>query len=177
MKHYSEADLLELHYGGERDPAAQHMSECSECTRRFVSVRLKLLSARSSACASVDTKPSTFWARQRVAITRAIDAKHVLPERRLRTAPKLAFAAALIAVLSLGVVRVANRPADTPESKNVAISASRELTNGPGSAAVGEIASLTATQDPWETAELEQFREVVEWESWIEADQRPEGTL
>ncbi len=174
MKHYSEANLLELHYGGERDSAAQHLSECSECTGRFVSVRLKLLSARSAGCATLDAKPSTFWARQRVAITRAIDAKHALPARRLRSAPRLAIAATLIAVLSVGVVRVANQTSEIAGTGRVAAGASPVARTA---AAEIEIPALTSTQDPWDTAELQPFREVVEWESWVDAEQQSDGTL
>jgi len=178
MKHYTEADLLELHYGGERDSAAQHLSECSECTGKFVSVKLKLLRARSEACGNTESKPTTFWSRQRVAITRAIDAKHTAPARRLRTVPRFAFVAMLIAVLSLGVLTVSNRTEQSSSVQTVVSNTSPDSGDPQGALPDAElVAALTSTVDPWETDELRGYREVVEWESWIETDQSGGNTL
>jgi hypothetical protein len=93
-QHFSEADLLETYYTqpGESLPVMMHLADCSDCAARYERLERKLRSL--SSCEH--DKPETFWARQRIAVMRKIDA------RRDRSSFGARFAAAAALVLVLG---------------------------------------------------------------------------
>ena len=158
-QHFSEADLLETYYTqpGQSMPVMMHLADCSECAARYEKLERKLRGLE--ACA--DDKPETFWARQRVAVMRKIDARRERSSIASRVS-RVAAAAALVLVMGGGIwslreQRVAEAPASTPTQT--------------ASLQTSEPASLEASEpaDPWQSEELKDFHSVVAWESWVES--------
>jgi len=156
--HFSEADLLETYYTqpGESMPVMMHLADCSECAARYEKLDRKIRGL--SACEH--DKPETFWARQRIAVMRKIDA------RRERTNPvaRLAAAAALIAVLGGGVFTWREG------AKAQRLTGAEQQTIQTATLQASEPLSLEASEstDPWASDELNEFQSVVAWESWVE---------
>lgn len=158
--HFSEVDLLETYYlePGESMPVMMHLASCSECAARYERLERKL---RDAATCEAGTRPETFWSRQRLSILRRISVPQQSRFSIGRTA-RMAAAASLAFFLGGAVVFKVLEPAlDAPQ---VVVNSSR---SGNAAAAVSEEASLPS--DPWQSDELDEFREVVEWESWIDS--------
>jgi anti-sigma factor RsiW len=158
-QHFSEADLLETFYTqpGESMPVMMHLADCSACAARYETLEAKLRGLE--ACH--DEKPETFWARQRIAVMRKIDARRERSSMVSRIS-RVAAAAALVVVMGSGIwslrkEAVAIAPAASPTQ-----TASLQTT---------EPATLetTGTSDPWQSEELKDFHSVVAWESWVES--------
>jgi hypothetical protein len=153
MKHYSEADLLETYYTqpGESMPVMMHLADCPDCAARYERLERKL--RETAACHT--EKPATFWTRQRMQIMRRVDAQNAHAATAART---LRVAAAAILSFFLGgalvyeTVKPAHQPA--PVVKPVAAQAA------PAPAA-------NDIHDAWQSDELKDFHNVVEWESWV----------
>jgi alpha-beta hydrolase superfamily lysophospholipase len=153
MKHYSEADLLETYYTqpGESMPVMMHLADCSDCAARYERLERKL--RETAACHT--EKPATFWTRQRMQIMRRVDAQNAHTATAART---LRVAAAAILSFFLGgalvyeTVKPAHQPA--PVVKPVTVQAA------PAPAA-------NDIHDAWQSDELKDFHNVVEWESWV----------
>ena len=158
-RHYSEADLLETYYmqPGESMPVMMHLAGCEECAAKYERLERKL---RESASCSTE-KPETFWARQRLSIMRRVGA-----ERREPRPFRYAAAAMLAFVLGGAVVyQTTVKPqapvviTQTVESKAVPVA--------------GE--EITVPRDPWQSDELKDFHQVVEWESWVAETPQKKG--
>jgi len=155
MKHFSEAELLETYYTqpGESMPVMMHLSNCHECAVRYERLEQKL---RQAASCNTD-KPATFWSRQRLQIMRRVNAQQVHAATAART---LRVAAAAILAFFLGgalvyeTVRPAPQPAPVVRVAPVTVAA-------PGPAANDNI------HDAWQSDELKDFHNVVEWEAWV----------
>jgi anti-sigma factor RsiW len=153
IKHYSEAELLETYYlqPGESMPAMMHLASCPDCAAKYERLERKL---REAAVCSTE-KPDTFWSRQRLSIMRRLPsnaAKQPLATWRIAAATILAFA------LGGAVVYKSVEPKLNPQPVVVA-----------AAPATVEPADddETLTAEPWESDELDDFRPVVQWESWV----------
>lgn len=167
MKHYSEVDLLEMHYSGDRGEAVRHLGDCADCGGRFASLQRKLRSAREASCDRAEGRPHTFWVRQRMSILRAIESRpreaHGFPFARLAAAAVLA-----IAMVSGALVVNNTQPVAAPPVA--------QQTTGPEASEI-TLEEIALTGDPWESDELREYQEVVGWQSWGAPDNRGEGTL
>ncbi len=158
--HYSEADLLEMHYLKPCMNTAMlaHVEACSECTAKLQRLEQKL---RSVACETPD-KPETFWTRQRLSIVRRAEEHR---SRATSAARVLRIAAAAILAFFLGgvvVYRAVEPGLEAPPEKratNTAVAASAAKANS----------DEQLMRDPWQSDELNDFHSVVKWESWIDA--------
>jgi anti-sigma factor RsiW len=147
--HFSEADLLETYYmrPGESMPVMMHLADCADCAARYERLETKMQSLRS--CAH-DEKPETFWARQRISVMRRIDA---------RRSPRIArYAAAAALVLAIGGAAVFES------------SSRRVVKETPTTMATPLEDSTTRRLEdsPWQSEELAEYSQIVEWESWVE---------
>lgn len=150
-QHYSEADLLETYYTqpGESMPVMIHLADCADCAARYERLERKI---RALAVCNHD-HPESFWARQRHLILRRID------RQRRRPAIARVAAAAALALLLGGTVswplyRQQQQPASAAQTYDLPVEA-----------------TSTVPADPWESEELDDYRPIVAWESWVE----PEG--
>ncbi|HEX9161242.1 MAG TPA: hypothetical protein VF980_06005 [Thermoanaerobaculia bacterium] len=161
--HYSEADLLETYYmqPGESMPVMMHLASCGDCAARYERLERKLREA--SACPQ---KPETFWSRQRLSIMRRIAAE---PARvaRVASGARIAAAAVLAFVLGGAVVYREVRPAPAAPVRPAATRLAKAPT----------VADMHAPINPWQSEELEQFHEVVQWESWVDSSNNGDGSL
>ena len=157
MKHYSEADLLETYYTqpGESMPVMMHLASCTECAARYERLEKKL---REAAVCSTE-KPATFWTRQRLQIMRRVDAQNAQANTTARTL-RVAAAAVLAFFLGGAVVYETVKPAQHQPATAVA---------APTAAAVPTPAA-NDIHDAWQSDELKDFHNVVEWEAWVPDD-------
>jgi hypothetical protein len=161
--HFTEADLLETYYmqPGESMPVMMHLASCTDCASRYERLERKLREA--AACPA--EKPETFWSRQRHAIMRRLPAA---PHRVRAGAIARVAAAALLVFLSGGVILYREmkpaRPAPAPQTTTVAAKA----------AAVEEMHDPI---NPWESDELKDFHEMVQWESWVDESKKNGSSL
>ena len=150
IKHYTEADLLETYYmqPGEASDIIAHVNECSECQDRYRRLAQKLRDV--AACPS--DKPATFWTRQRMIITRAVENARRQSETASRKG-RIAAAAMLAFVLGGAVVykAIPPKPPVIVVQTQTAQSAADDL---------------QVPRDPWQSDELKDFSGVVAWESW-----------
>jgi predicted anti-sigma-YlaC factor YlaD len=158
-QHFSEADLLETYYTrpGESMPVMMHLADCADCAARYERLEDKMRGLRE--CPHGE-KPETFWARQRIAVMRKIDA------RRTRTASVARItrvAAAAMLVLVLGALVTWDR---------VDESTSRQVVETAALQTVPLDDSTTRRPDdssnPWKSDELDDYSSMVAWESWVE---------
>ena len=153
MKHFSEADLLETYYTqpGESMPVMMHLASCSDCAARYERLERKLREA--AACHT--EKPATFWTRQRLQIMRRVDAQnaHAISARRTL---RVAAAAILSFFLGGAVVYESVKPVHQPAPMVKA-----------APVAAQPAASPADIHDAWQSEELQDFHNVVEWESWV----------
>ena len=157
--HYTEADLLEMHYLKPCMNTAMlaHVESCGECTAKMKGLEQKL---RSVEC-ETPGQPETFWKRQRLSILRRAEGQ----QRKTRTAARaLRVAAAAILAFFLGGVVVyravepgLKAPVET-HSMTTTVASSGVATDDP-----------QLLRDPWQSDELNDFHNVVKWESWIDA--------
>ncbi|HYC58165.1 MAG TPA: hypothetical protein VEK79_01230 [Thermoanaerobaculia bacterium] len=143
-KHYSEADLLETYYTqpGESMPVMMHLADCADCAARYERLEKKVRGL--SACAH-DDKPETFWARQRMLVTRRIDGR-----QRSAFARVSRVAAAAVIIIALGGIVTWQQFDETT----------------PAPAPVEIAVEVTTPADPWQSEELDEFHSLVAWESW-----------
>lgn len=165
-KHYNEADLLETYYTqpGESMPVMMHLASCADCAARYDRLDRKLREA--AAC---DTeRPATFWSRQRSLIAKRISAMNG-PER-MAVMRWRAMAAALLAFVLGGAV-VYEVTSSTPAEPTVTatVAAASVLP------ASEEEEDFYTPSDTWESEELEEFRPVVQWETWVAQANSAEG--
>lgn len=157
MKHYSEAELLETYYTqpGESMPVMLHLAACSDCAARYERLERKL---RSLAACDADQKPQTFWTRQRMLITRGIDAQKHRGDSVRRTW-RVAAAAVLAFILGGTVVyRTVDKPVPPPPAFSVP-------------------ANDSVAHDAWQSDELKDFHGLVQWETWGDAkSEAPKGS-
>jgi hypothetical protein len=146
-QHYSEADLLETYYTqpGASMPVMMHLADCAECAAKYERLERKI---RALAACDHD-QPESFWARQRMSILRRID--------RRRGRPVLAriAAAAALAFLLGGTVSwpiLKQQPASNPARREAAT----------------DLTASTVPDDPWESDQLDDYKPIVAWESWVD---------
>ncbi|HEX7152903.1 MAG TPA: hypothetical protein VF618_15550 [Thermoanaerobaculia bacterium] len=151
MTHYTEAGLLETYYTqpGESMPVMLHLAGCSDCAARYERLERKL---RELAACHTDEKPETFWSRQRLSILRQL-----APRRRV-IAARLA-AASIVVAFALGGIATY-----TAIGAKSAIGAKQPQ---PVPAEVQLAAPEEPGEDPWESEALQDYAEVVEWETWL----------
>ncbi len=157
--HYSEADLLEMHYLKPCMNTAMlaHIEACGECTAKLQRLEEKL---RSVEC-DTPQMPETFWQRQRLSILRRAEGR----QRNMSVAARaLRVAAAAILAFFLGGVVVyralepgLKAPAGNHTTTATVASSSAPATDDP-----------QLLRDPWQSDELNDFHSVVKWESWID---------
>jgi predicted anti-sigma-YlaC factor YlaD len=156
MKHFSEADLLETYYTqpGESMPVMMHLADCSECAARYERLERKL----REAAACITEKPATFWTRQRLQIMRRVDAQnsHAISARRTL---RVAAAAILSFFLGGAVVYETVKPVHQ---------AAPMVKVTPVAAQPAPALSAADIHDAWQSEELQDFHNVVEWESWVD---------
>jgi len=159
MKHYSEAELLDTYYTqpGESMPVMMHLAGCSDCAARYHRLEQKL---REAAVCSTE-KPETFWARQRLQIMRRVSTQQAPVAAHPRTL-RVAAAALLAFILGGAVVYESVQPARQPVTVVKIVPTTAATTPSP---------SVNETPDPWQSDELKDFHNVVEWETWV-----PENT-
>jgi predicted anti-sigma-YlaC factor YlaD len=169
MKHYNEAELLDTYYTqpGQSMPVMMHLASCKECAARYERLERKL---REAAVCHTE-KPATFWSRQRLQIMRRVNAHN---EHAMTAARTLRVAAAAILAFFLGgaVVYEAVKPAlQTAPIVNVAPLQARTATR---TAAIPVPASRDL-HDAWQSDELKDFHNVVEWEAWVPDNKNTTG--
>lgn len=177
MRHYSEVDLLERYYipSSEKDEVGYHLASCQPCAERFALLTGKLRDSACTSVAPIDRKPHTFWIRQRMAIERKIEQQSA----RGRTAGKTARMAAVAATLTVlfgGSLMYRAQMArwNAPLPAAVMTSPAPEAALTPPDV----LASISNSDDVWESEELKPFGEAVQWESWMPAPANsPGGTL
>jgi alpha-beta hydrolase superfamily lysophospholipase len=154
MKHFSEADLLETYYTqpGESMPVMLHLADCRECAARYERLERKL--RETAACHT--EKPATFWTRQRMQIMRRVDAHNAHAATASRTL-RVAAAAILSFFLGGAVVYETVKPA---QQHPVTVVKTVPVAVAPAPAA-------NDIHDAWQSDELKDFHNVVEWESWV----------
>ena len=154
MKHYSEADLLETYYTqpGKSMPVMMHLASCHDCAARYERLEKKL---RQAASCNTD-KPATFWTRQRLQILRRVDAQHAHAATAARTL-RVAAAAILAFFLGGAVVYETIQPARQPAP----------VVRAAPATTVAPAATPGDAHDAWQSDELKDFHNVVEWEAWI----------
>jgi len=155
-KHYNEADLLETYYTqpGESMPVMMHLAACSDCAARYERLERKL---REAAVCHTE-KPATFWTRQRMQIMRRVDAHHAHAITAART---LRVAAAAILSFFLGGAVVYETVKPVPkQAAPVVVKVVPSATAAPAPAA-------NDIHDAWQSDELKDFHNVVEWEAWV----------
>ena len=152
--HYTEADLLETYYmqPDEASEIIAHVDGCNECQNRYRRLAGKLRDM--AACPS--DKPATFWTRQRMMITRAVEnARH---QSHAKVRGGQVAAAAMLAFVLGGAVVYKTIPRQKPPVVVVdhqSIAAAPEADD-----------DLDVPRDPWQSDELKDFGSVVAWESW-----------
>lgn len=153
-KHFSEAELLETYYTqpGESMPVMMHLANCQECAARYERLEQKL---RQAAACHTD-KPATFWARQRLQIMRRVNAQQTHAATAART---LRVAAAAILAFFLGGAVVYETVKPVPQPVPV-VSVAPITVSAPAPAA-------NDIHDAWQSDELKDFHNVVEWEAWV----------
>ncbi|HEV7242544.1 MAG TPA: hypothetical protein VGQ36_25160 [Thermoanaerobaculia bacterium] len=157
-QHFSEADLLETYYTrpGESMPVMMHLADCTDCAARYERLEEKMRGLRE--CPHGE-KPETFWARQRIAVMRKIDA------RRTRTASVARItrvAAAAMLVLVLGALVTWDR-VDESTSPPVVVTAQTNTNLDDATTR-----RLDDSSNPWKSDELNDYSSMVAWESWVE---------
>jgi hypothetical protein len=154
MKHYSEADLLETYYTqpGQSMPVMMHLANCRDCAARYERLERKL---REAAVCNTD-KPATFWTRQRLQIMRRVDAQHAHATTASRTL-RIAAAAILSFFLGGAVVYETVQPARQPAP----------VVNFAPATAAAPAPAASDIHDAWQSDELKDFHNVVEWEAWV----------
>lgn len=155
--HFTEADLLETYYmqPGESMPVMMHLAGCTDCAARYERLERKLREA--AACHT--EKPETFWSRQRLSIMRRV-ASSPARTSRIASMTRVAAAAFLAFLLGGAVVYHETKPIVTtsaPPQATVAV-------NTPS------VEEMHAPINPWQSEELKEFHDVVQWESWVEGD-------
>lgn len=155
MKHFSEAELLETYYTqpGESMPVMMHLADCSDCAARYERLERKL---REAAACNTE-KPATFWTRQKLQIMRRIDAQNANAISARRTL-RVAAAAILSFFLGGAVVYESVKPVYQPAPM---------VKVAPVDAQAAPAPSATDIHDAWQSEELQDFHNVVEWESWV----------
>jgi len=156
MKHYSEADLLETYYTqpGESMPVMMHLANCPDCAGKYARLERKL--RETAACHT--EKPATFWTRQRMQIMRRVDAQNAQTANAARTL-RIAAAAILSFFLGGAVVYETVKPA---QQHPVTV-----VKTVPVTAQVAPAPTANDIHDAWQSDELKDFHNVVEWESWV----------
>ncbi|MEA2327794.1 MAG: hypothetical protein QOE68_2753 [Thermoanaerobaculia bacterium] len=155
MKHFSEADLLETYYTqpGESMPVMMHLADCSECAARYERLEQKL---REAAVCTTE-KPATFWTRQRLQIMRRVDKQQshaASASRMLRVAAAAILSFFLGGAVVYESVKPVHQPAPMVKVVPVAVQAAPAL-------------SAADIHDAWQSEELQDFHNVVEWEAWV----------
>ncbi len=152
--HYSEADLLETYYmqPGDSMPVMMHLASCSECEARYGRLERKLREA--AACPA--EKPETFWSRQRLSIMRRIAARPV--RARIGVTARIAAAALLAFVSGAALVYHETKPARPAAAASPAAVVAKAPT----------VDEMHAPINPWQSEELKQYHDVVQWEAWVE---------
>ena len=162
--HYSEADLLETYYlqPGESMPVMMHLASCSDCAARYERLDRKMREA--AACHT--ERPETFWTRQRLSIMRRIAAQ---PQRNARIASRARIAAAALLAFTLGGALVYQevKPIKPVPAPVVASTAKN----------TAAVEDMHAPINPWESEELKEFHDVVQWESWVADSNSGGGSL
>ncbi len=159
--HYSEADLLETYYLKPcmNTDVMTHLDGCAECADRYARLEEKL---RSVSTESSIEKPEMFWARQKLSIIRRAEQRRASGASLVRNL-RVAAAAILAFFLGGAVVYEAVQPGlKAPVEKHstpttAATDASKTKADDP-----------QVVRDPWQSDELKDFHNVVEWESWVE---------
>ena len=154
-RHYSEADLLETYYTqpGDSMPVMLHLADCRDCAARYERLERKL---RETAVCNTE-KPATFWTRQRLQIMRRVDAQNAYAKTAARTL-RVAAAAILSFFLGGAVVYETVKPAQQPVQ---VIKVVPQTASAPAPVAASDI------HDAWQSDELKDFHNVVEWEAWV----------
>jgi predicted anti-sigma-YlaC factor YlaD len=149
MKHYSEADLLETYYTqpGESMPVMMHLADCTDCAAKYERLERKL---REAASCSTDDKPETFWSRQRISIMRRVSREQQVTN--VRTG-RYAAAAMLAFFLGGAVVYETLKSTPPPQVAPAKVVVSTE--------------EVSVPRDPWQSEELKDFHQIVEWEAWV----------
>jgi len=160
--HFSEADLLETYYTqpGQSMPVMMHLADCPECAARYERLERKVRGL--AACAhdqTIEEKPETFWARQRLSVMRKIDGRR---DRKSALARVARIAAAAALVLVLGAL-ITWKQVDQSPSRPVA-----EETTLTASAAPLDDSTRQLDDSPWASDELNDYSSMVAWESWVE---------
>jgi predicted anti-sigma-YlaC factor YlaD len=157
MKHFSEADLLETYYTQpcESMPVMMHLANCSDCAARYERLEQKL---RQAASCNTE-KPATFWTRQRLQIMRRVDAQQAHASSAARTL-RVAAAAVLAFFLGGAVVYETIQPAQQPAPVVSVAKAAPATTATPAPGPID-------IHDAWQSDELKDFHNVVEWEAWV----------
>ena len=170
-KHYSEADLLETYYTqpGESMPVMMHLASCADCAARYDRLDRKL---REAATCSTE-RPATFWSRQRLSIMKKIGAQRSGARRGIRTW-RLAAAVTLAFLLGGAFTYEMLAPKHQTPAPAAAVTAEAATTTEPATVDPAEEA-LQPPRDPWESDELQEFRGVVQWESWVAETKNAKG--
>lgn len=152
-RHYTEADLLETYYTepGASMPVMMHLARCSDCAARYDRLSRKLRGL--TACET--ERPESFWAKQRTSIVRGIDSRRHEPRFGR---PHARLAAAAVFVMALGGVATWSSFTPAPVAPQQIAATSHVET--------ADDAQIAA--DPWQSEQLRDLHDVVEWESWVD---------
>lgn len=164
MKHLDVADLVELHYLGDESAAAAHVRACGLCAAGLERIREELRRDVSLHAERLHARPDTFWQRQRLAILRSLSGRRVEP----RPTARYAAAAALVVMLSGALAYKTLIPgSDRSSPSEPATIATATATAAPAETSPTPVTvATTSASDPWESDALDEYHDLVNWESW-----------
>ena len=164
MNHLDHDRLLEAIYLPEESrPTLDHLAACELCAHRLAVLRETLEDDVARLGDRISGRPESFWSRQSIAVARKIESQS--SRQRSLHLPAYALAATIaLALLASGMLyRIAvDEPEPVPQTRIVQTES--PVTETP----ILEPRLFEDEVDPWASDELEDFRQVVSWESWID---------
>ena len=173
--HFSDTEMIDVYYLPDDFPSAgEHFATCSECAARWVVVRRKLAAGSIADEEFVESRPATFWTRQRMAITRKIASTQKTPATRWWSLPAVA---AMVVVVSLiaGSIQIYRIHTPLPSGSTAAPVTATSVVATTEPAREQILQDLQPADDPWSSEELESYHNVVAWETWIEDTDSSKG--
>lgn len=173
-RHLVDADLvaLALMPEDETPDARIHLASCSSCAARLDLALDQIDRHRRDHERSVESRDATFWKRQELAIMRDVGrAGHPAAARR----SLVAAAIVTVAIGGFWFGRSSVEPfAPTVTSpSSIATGVSPDVTG----TSSGLVPAAAVSTNPWESESLSGFQAVVDWESWVDDDQKDQGTI
>lgn len=172
-KHYGNDELVAHAFLPDEDPEiALHLANCTRCAQRFDDTREVL--RRHAGSGNVSEKSETYWKRQELSVMRSIDESR----RRVRGIGAGFAAAAAIVFVVVGFWAGRGSVATSPLTSTISSTAiASTATQATGATQDAGLTTSQLATDPWESEQLQDFQNVVAWETWVDDDQKKRGTI